>query len=73
MLRRLLGAAAGAGVLLVVPVSFDAAEPGGVPAPTVSDLACSEKADCCFELNSVCLAGGDPQIDRREVKGGSCR
>lgn len=73
MLRRLLGVAAGVGVLLVVPVSFDAAEPGGIPAPAVSDLACSEKAECCFEVNSVCLAQGDPQIDRREARGGTCK
>jgi hypothetical protein len=73
MLRRLLGVAGGVGVLSLAPVSFDAAEPGQIPTPTVSDLACSEKAECCIELRSICLAAGEPQIDRREAKGGSCK
>lgn len=73
MLRRLLGVAAGVAVLSLVPVSFNTPDAGGIPAPALSDLACSEKAECCYELNSICLAAGDPQIDRREAKGGTCK
>ena len=73
MLRRLLGVAAGVAVLSLVPVSFNTPEAGWIPAPALSDLACSEKAECCYELNSICLAAGDPQIDRREAKGGTCK
>jgi len=73
MLRKLLGAAAGVAVLSVVPVSFHAPEAGAIPAPAVSDLACTETANCCFEPNSICLAGGDPQLDRTEAKGGRCK
>jgi hypothetical protein len=73
MLRKLFGVAAGVAALSAVPVSFHAPDAGAIPAPAVSDLACTETADCCVELNSICLAGGDPMIDRREAKGGRCK
>ena len=73
MLRRLLGVAAGVGVLSLVPVTFAAPEAGRIPAPAVRDLACSESAECCYEMKSICLASGDPRIDYREAVGGRCK
>jgi hypothetical protein len=73
MLRKLFGVAAGVAALSAVPLSIHAPEAGGIPAPAVNDLSCAEKALCCFEPNSICLAEGDPQIDRIEAKGGRCK
>jgi len=72
MLRKLIGVAAGVALLSVVPVSFHAPEAGGTPAPTVSDLSCSETELCCQQVNSLCMATGNPEVDRKESTGGRC-
>jgi len=73
MLRRLLGVGAGVAALTAVPVSFQAPEAGGVPAPVVSDLSCTEDVPCCYEPGSICMASGYPETDRREANKGTCK
>jgi len=73
MLRRLFGVGAGVAALTAVPISLHTPESGVVPTPAVTDLACTETKDCCHQLNSICMATGEPVPDGTEARGGTCQ
>ena len=75
MLRRILGATAVLGVLVVAPITLDGSDTSALPTVALNDAACStdEEAKCCIEIKSICMDGDEAVMNHRGAAGNPCR